>query len=454
MVDGSQWLQAQYSVLGSLLIEPELTGKALLQLRETDFQGTCATVYKAIRKLYTDGQEVDPVSVGHLLGQKYMGFLAQLMEVTPTAANLDLYIKLCREQSRVVLVKDLAGELLRAENTDQVRRLLEQANSLMADKAGLKVQGMTDSLAAFFERKVTKTDYLSWPLQPLNEQLFVRPGDFVIQGGYPSAGKTAFALQCAWHWAGKHRVGFFSLETSPEKLFDRLVALVSGIPMGDIKRHQLKNADWDTLAAMSSEITGRQLDLIPAAGMTAADVRSVTMMKGYDIILIDYVQLLGSDGGNRTEQVTNISMSLHELAQGNGVTVVGLSQLKRSGDTGGKNGGPRNADLRESGQLEQDADVVMLLFLEKDAEPMGARVLRISKNKEGTTGEIVLDFDGRRQMFSKANRSKPIGKAMAAVRKAEKTGGKSAKELQEIFREELDKPPDVEQCSFDKLEDV
>ena len=411
MSGGNSWLEAQYSVLGSVLIEPELVPKMLLQTREDDFQGPARTVYKAIRKLFEGGSPVDIVSLYNDLGGGYKDFLAQLMAVTPTAANLENYMSLCREQARLVQVRELSAQMSTAESLDAMRELLERAVSVMSDRPKLQVKDMRASLESFFSRKEENIRYLPWPLAALNEQLFVQPGDFIIQGGYPSAGKTAFALQCAWLWSREKKVGFFSLETSPEKLFDRLIATAVGIPMGDIKRNRLKDADWARLCGMNDEVIRRKLDLIPAAGMTPADIRGVTVTKGYEIIIIDYLQLLTAEGGSRTEQVTNISMALHSMAQTLGVTVIGLSQLKRSSE----GGGPRNADLRESGQLEQDADVVMLLFLEKEKNPMGNRILRISKNKEGTTGELVLAFDGNSQTFSKGNRTGEVIQQMKSA---------------------------------------
>jgi len=124
----------------------------------------------------------------------------------------------------------------------------------------------------------------------------------------------------------------------------------------------------------------------------------MTIMRGYQIIIIDYLQLLQGTGANRTEQVTGISLALHTLAQSMGVTVVALSQLKRKND----DDSPDMSDLRESGQIEQDADVIMILKLEKKNNPEGPRELYIAKNKEGTCPKIVLDFDGKYQRFTKA----------------------------------------------------
>lgn len=396
-----QWLQAQYSVLGSVLIEPRLVPKLIQQTRRTDFAGECSTIYGAIVKLFQEGTPVDPVTVVHVLGSQYGDFLKQLMEITPTAANFDYYIKLCREQAKILSVRSIAERLMTAEDGETVRKLLDKANEMMVDKPSLRIVTMADALKSFMERHTGEAKYLTWPISELDSRLFVEPGDFVLIGGYPSAGKSAFSLQCARHWAKRMKVGFFSLETSPEKLTDRMMSSIARINLEIIKRNGLTDEQWQDIANLAPIITEHDLELIPASSMSVADVRSVTMMRGYKLILIDYLQLLSADGKSRFEQVTNISMALHRMAQDMGVTIVALSQLKRKD---GKST-PESSDLRESGQLEQDADVVMILQLADEKDPYSDRELYLAKNKEGTTPKTRLAFDGKHQTFSKAART-------------------------------------------------
>lgn len=392
------WLQAQYSVLGAALIEPSVVPKVIQQTRDADFSGQCQTIYLAMRKLFQDGHPVDVVSLAATLGDEYNKFLMDLMQIVPTAANLDYYITLCRQQAMLLSVKDLAHQVTSAENVEHIRGLLDQANSLMVDKPSLRICTMSDALRSFGFRHSGEAKYLSWPVQELNDRLYAEAGDFILIGGRPSAGKSAWSLQCAEHWAKTMRVGFFSLETSPEKLFDRQMASKAGLSMDDIKRNNISQEQWDQVWRMHKDIINLPMEIIPAAGMTPADIRSVTMMRRYQLIIIDYVQLIQSGGSNRTEQVTNISLALHRMAQDMQVTVVALSQLKRKTD----DSAPDSSDLRESGQLEQDADIIMQLQLEKKDHPEGNRFLYITKNKEGTTPRILLAFDGKHQRFSKA----------------------------------------------------
>ena len=356
---GDNWLDAQYSVLGAGLISPECIPRILRDTRETDYAGPCRTVYKAMEALFLAGTPVDPVSLASKLGGDYREFLAQLMVITPTAANLD---------------------------------------GAAVNRAAVKITTMHDALRSFFERKTRQAVYLSWPVRELDDRLFAEPGDFIIIGGRPSSGKSAWALQCAWHWAQKYRVGFFSLETSDDKLFDRQMSALTGIAMADIKRSKISDDDWTRIAEMSEAISTRPLELVPAAAMSAADIRAVTMMQGYQIIIIDYLQLIQAKGDNRVQQVTDISIALHTMAQSLGITVVALSQLSRLDPKAGKQA-PDLSSLRESGQIEQDADIVMMLNIAKDSDD---RELWIRKNKEGTCPQIRLAFDGAHQTFSKA----------------------------------------------------
>lgn len=400
-LSSANWLDAQYSVLGSALIDEKAAVRVVSDTEERDYSGHCLTVFNAMRSLFLEGKPLDPVTVKDRLGQEYQPFILQLMEIVPTAANLDHYIQLCREQSRVLSVRDIAQQLIQAENKTDVQQLLEQANGLMVTRQALKPVTMADALKQFMDRPGKKVNFLTWPFPDFRNYLRVKPGRFVIFGAEPSVGKTAFSLQCAWHWAKSQKVGFFSLETDPETLFDRLISHVAQVPMPSIQENRLTNAEWDKVCQATGEITGSKLELIPAAGMTTADIRAKIIEGGYKLVVIDYLQLIPSGGSSRYEKVTSISIDLHTMAQSLGVTIVALSQLSRSDD----DHTPRNSDLRESGQLEQDADVIIMLKLEKQADPSGNRKVFVTKNKEGELFMSMMAFDGKHQTFSKAART-------------------------------------------------
>lgn len=411
LVTADKWTDAQYSVLGSALIEPKVVPRVLAQTSEADFSGPCRSVYLAMAEVFNSGYPVDIVSVAAKLGAEYRSFLAQLMEITPTAANVESYISICREQSRVLSCREIGRELSTCEDSKAARTLLETASKLMTSMQANRVVNMDAALRRFFERAEKPARYLSWPIKVLEEELHVGAGKFIVLGAEPSVGKTAFALQCAWHWATAGKVGFFSFETDPETLFDRLISSFTGISMEAIKTNRISKREWDSICQATQAITQRKLDLISAAGMTVSDIRAKIMESGYKLVIIDYLQIVSAKGGSRYEQVTNISIDLHTMAQSLGVVVLALAQLSRS--EGERQ--PRNSDLRESGQIEQDADLILMLQLENQECPEGPRKLFVTKNKEGQLFQVLLTFDGRHQTFGKG------GMLDAAVAEAKAT---------------------------------
>lgn len=399
------WLSAQVAVLGSMLIEPRCVGEVMSQLRAEDFNPTYRTIFAAVRQLWRDGQAVDPVAVTHALGQGYAQTIVQLMEATPTAANVSGYIAMCRDEARLAALQELGLQLSTANTYDEAQTLAVQAAGLTGDaRSGAKHYSVEDLMQAFYRRHLgdERPEYLPWPFEALERQLYIEQGDMVVLGGYPSAGKTMLALQMAalWSRVGK-KVGFFTLETSEDKLFDRFVASEIEIPLWKIKKNLLSEDDADRLAVASTPLLQQQLEVVPAAGMTVDDIRAKTLARRYDIILVDYLQIIRSSArssANRTEVVAQHSMGLHTLAQQHGVTVVALSQLTRQDKQTRR--APDMSDLRESGQIEQDADAILLLYLTDQQDKRGPRTLDVVKNKEGETGTLQLAFDGAHQRFA------------------------------------------------------
>lgn len=402
-------LAAQVAVLGSLLIDPQLTGEALERVRAEDFTTPkCRMVYQAIRALFAEGKPTDPVTVraklGGQPGDDWDQYLLELVEVTPTAANLWEYADLMREQARMDNMAQLAALLQAAPDLEQARGYIRQLNDLLVDRRGIQRMDMSQLLLTFTDRHSGQpVEYMTWGLPKVDAGTYVEMGDMVVLGGYPSAGKTALAVSMAYHQAKRHRVGFYSLETNRHKLADRLVANLAEIEMPAIKDNQMTEAQWQRVADQSDRMLARQLELIEASGMTVQDIQADALARRYEIVYVDYLQLVEPESRrvNRTEQVSGISRGLQQLAHQRGMLVVALSQLSRAEHTGKhEQVEPTMSDLRESGQIEQDADAIMLLYLEEPNRPeKSRRVLKIAKNKEGTRGRIFLVFDGPFQRF-------------------------------------------------------
>lgn len=401
-VSSQNWLDAQYSVLGSALIEPSLVPRVINGTSEADYSGPCLTVFRAMRKLAGSGISVDVVTLRSDLGSGYADFLMSLMEITPTAANLDTYIALCREQSRILAVRDIGQQLCTVEKTEDARQLVGKASSLMVARWTQNTVTLADCLKSLMERPSGRPDFLPWPISQLQQYLAVPPGKYILIGAAPSVGKTAFSLQCSYCWAKTRRVGFFSLETDPDTLFYRLLSGIAHVPLDNIVQNSLTHAEWDRVCQATQDITASKLEIIPAAGLSTADIAAKTIERQYDVIVVDYVQITqpasGSRSSNRFELVTHVSMELHTIAQRLGVIVVGLCQLKRMED----DHIPKMSDLRESGQLEQDADIIMILKLRHNNDKEGPRQLYGVKYKEGKDFYTMLNFDGDYQTFSYA----------------------------------------------------
>lgn len=422
------WIDAQNAVLGACLIEPELVGRLMMETGERDFTGPGRTLWTAMKELYTSGSPVDVVILAHRLGAEYTTYMKQLMELTPTAANFDWYLQIVRRQAKVTLLKDAALRLGQVESEEDAQALVDEMNGIVADENTVKVYTMADMLHSFEARMEKAPNYLHWPISALDSCLFVEPGELIVFGGAPSTGKTAFSLQCALHWAKTKRVGFFSLETDEKKLADRSVTSQTRVTFSDIKRRTMSEAAWKDYTEAADELARRQFEVIPAAGWNVTKIRAVALARRYDIIVLDYLQLIHGEGKTRVEQVTQVSLEVQRLAKSTGIIVFALSQLNRTR----KEGKPDMTWFRESGQIEQDADEGFILTLEDKED--GPRILDIVKNKEGTRPSVRLGFEGNHQRFYRLDASGDVAQKLAHAGKQARRENRAAGQKQEIFR--------------------
>lgn len=391
-----RWIYAQQSILGSVLISPECAGKIVFGVSATDFVAQYRTIYEAIRDLYTTGKAVDPVTVLDRIGGKdqYQGLLQELMEITPTAANIDYYIGICRERSRVYQYQQMGAQLQEIDSAEQAEKILSSANTVSAG-IGMASWTMGEALKNFFNTYHRKKEYLPWYLPQLNSKISLEFGDFCLLGGRPSSGKTAFALEAAIYWAAVcgYRVGFYSHETSREKVTNRLLAACSRVPLDGLKHSTLTEAQLADVCAVSSRITEAPIDLIECAGKSVQEMQAFALARRHQIIIVDYLQIVSGPGKDEYAQVSAISKSLHVMCRNLNIFCLALCQLSRT-----RGARPSLEDLRSSGQLEQDADAV--LFLHKQEGKDTEREFVIAKNKEGECRTTRLHFSGSIQHFS------------------------------------------------------
>lgn len=410
---------AQAAVLGAMLLDSDCIADVLADTSEAMFVSSVyRTVYGCIRQLFQEAQPVDPVTVGAALkeraGQDYGELLVQLMDVTPTSANVGSYVEILKRESIVWRLRSIGAALAETEDLPAAEKLMEKANAAMSLKSGVEVWDMTQMWENFCQRhaQTAKTEYIRWGYDFIDERVYTARGDYCVIGGYSSAGKTCLALCMAMKMAQQYRVGFFSYETDKEKLTDRIMSAKAMVGLSDIKQNKLGEKEWEELAYAASSLSRTGLQIMQCSGFTVADIQSVALSRHYDVVFVDYLQLVEADGRKgwgRPEEVGSISRGLQRMSHEHGITAVVLSQLTPD-DGRKKNEAPTMYDLRESRQIAMDADVIFLLYLEDPADRAGPRILKCDKNKDGQAGWYkVMQFQGRIQSFRPM--PKPVAKA-------------------------------------------
>lgn len=448
-------LDAERGVIGSLLIDESLVREMVSVVDAQDFLNPAnRLIFQAARQLFRDGKPVDALTIRDRVGSQYSDYMTQLMEITPTSANWREYAALMHSQATTQRIKNLAQYILEnAVTLDDCRQPCADMTQLLADGHRIDAWTMREMMEDFFRAQdpdAPAPEYVTYGLDVLDQRNYTELGDVVMIGGYPSDGKTALALMMAYHMAARYKVGFFSLETDKRKVRDRMVASVAQIDFDAIKRRTLTESDWAGLAAKSTDMSKRDLTVLRAAGMTVADIQSASQAYGFQVVVIDYVQLITPEVSRRaprSEQMADVSRALHTFAQSSGTLVIELAQLTRQERGSWRE--PDMHDLKESGQFEQDADIIFLLYRPSPSDDTldqeKNRILKIAKYKEGPRGRWPLYFDGPKQTFSvmtdadgKAVLQQLVnaGKKAKSKNKAEAQGQQTMSEFRELSAEE------------------
>lgn len=388
---------AQAAVLGSLLIEPEkLTGEIMNRCSQQDFTTPeLRHLFVAAQELFLDDKPIDPVTLVAKAGREYETTVRNILVSTPTAANWEEYADLIRNHGALARLKNVAMEVMSCVDAEAALQLMSEAAQATAHRNATNIVSIQSGLENLIDRMndATPPNYLKWGIPPFDDRLTADKGDFIVIGADASVGKTALALQLAYSMAASgRRVGVFSLETSDKKAYDRMFARLANIKLSDIKHKSLGKSGIEKLEELRKELSGIKLDILPSAGITVPGIRAITLAKRYDVIFIDYVQIIQYDGASRTDIVANISMALHTMAQALGVTVIALSQLTPPDSKTNRHRQNHKEDLRESRQLINDADIIMIMS-KTDKDNENYRELVIDKNKDGPLGVVPLDFD-------------------------------------------------------------
>lgn len=412
----SQYYNAQVAVLGSLMIDPDkLAGKIFRSVRDEDFsEAPVRNVFRAAKEIFLAGAPLDAVTVCDRAGSGYAGLIRQAMDATPTLANIDEYIRIMQDSARLHHLRGLAEKMADAMTWAEGKKLLEEASRILSDRPNRRASSYTELISRYLDRQNDNTPpwQLDWGLESLTRNLFPSRGWFVIIGADSSVGKTALALQMALAMAKDGtRVAFYSYETNRDEVAYRLLANAAEVGIRRSVRKTLTDADFRRVSSEGIRSERVSLDVIESAFYTVDDLRAEVISCRYEVIFIDYVQLIPAGrSDNRFQTVTAASMALHSMAQELGVVVVALSQvtLPEKNMKTGKRPMVHKENLRESSQLVKDADVIMMMDLEDPLNPASRRVLNIEKNKNDALAKLYLTFDPEHMRFSDRVPLKPV----------------------------------------------
>lgn len=403
------------TLIGEIIQKPEIMNECVQYLVADSFhEPSCKRVFAECTALYSVGQPIDPLTVVNRMGsakEEYKVFILNCCKSVISTSNYLKHIMLIRENAIRQSIKatcfDIATDNGDGYSLEDIESKLSRMLQLFARN------GKTDTLTVpelhkeLMDYMQSKESYIETGLQKLDKHLLISKGDYIIVGGRPSSGKTALTSQFALNISKKYKVVYFSLETSPLKLWMRMLANGSGVELRDLKTKAImsscypKTAEaWRSINEFTIETAeNNSLTIVSAAGYSVNQIKSKALQLNADVIFIDYLTLIKDSGKNAYERATKISTDLHTLAQSEDMTIFALAQLNRQ--AAGEDKKPSMSDLRESGQIEQDADAIILLSGKKDTDTgmYADRTLFLAKNKEGETGEVDLIFRGDYQRF-------------------------------------------------------
>ena len=382
-------------LLGAILIKPDLAPYSLPDLELEYFPADLQPVFAALSGLWNAKGQLDAVETCARYPEQKAAILECVQEcenecVHLTRDHVREWTQLVREQAALTQFQSLALQAVSSLTTfaDLPDLYGKMGEALTLDREEQDFKPIGELVDNYIRRLDEKAEYIPTGIAVLDRNLHLSPGNLFIIGGRPSAGKTALSLQMACEQARRgFRVCYFSLETDPDTLTARIIANRLAVPLADVKAKTVSQSDLDDLA----ELHKLPLYIRSASGKGVGWIKAQAQRMKAQVIFIDYLQLLtASKAKDRYQQITSISIALHELAQTTGILVVALAQLNRNA----AHASPSTADLKESGQLEQDADAILLL---SGDEAKYQAIL--AKNKEGRVGEIPLTFDKARQRF-------------------------------------------------------
>ncbi|MFS0774531.1 replicative DNA helicase [Neobacillus sp. 3P2-tot-E-2] len=420
-----QNIEAEQAVLGAIFLEPSaLTVASEILIPEDFYRASHQKIFNAMLKLNDEGKVVDLVTVTEELAAAKLiedtggvSYLSELASSVPTAANIEYYARIVEEKSLLRRLIRTATEIASDgyAREDEVEALLSEAEKNILAVAQRKNAGAFHNIKDVLVRTYDNIEQMHQSAGEITglETGFIeldrmtagfQRNDLIIVGARPSVGKTAFALNIAQNVAQKtgENIAIFSLEMGAEQLVMRLLCAEGNIDAQRLRTGTLTDDDWGKLTMAMGSLSNTGIFIDDTPGVRISDIRSkcrrLKQEHGLGMILIDYLQLIlgsGRAGENRQQEVSEISRSLKQLARELKVPVIALSQLSR-GVEQRQDKRPMMSDIRESGSIEQDADIVAFLYrddyYDKESENKNIIEIIIAKQRNGPTGTVSLAF--------------------------------------------------------------
>ena len=425
-------LEAEQAIIGSMLTDRDAVISAVEVLKSDDFyRDDNKLIYEAIFNLYNRAEPIDIITVKSEL--EAMGkfdqvggleYLAELPEKVPTTANASKYIKIVEEKSTLRTLIKTANEIIELgyDPLEDVEDVMEGAEkkifNIMQEKNSKGYSPIKDVLVESFtkleelyNRKQHVTGVPSGFLDLDYRTAGLHGSELILIAARPAMGKTAFALNIATHAAVRANVpvAIFSLEMSKEQLVNRIMCSEAMVDSNKVRTGKLEENDWTKLAESIGPLSEAEIYIDDTPGISITEIRAkcrkLKLEKNIGMVVVDYLQLVQGTGkrqGSREQEISEISRSLKILAKELDVPVIALSQLSRAAEQRPDHR-PMLSDLRESGAIEQDADIVMFLYRDeyynKESEKQGIAEVIIAKHRGGSTGTVDLRWLGNFTKF-------------------------------------------------------
>lgn len=421
----SSSIEAEKSVLGGIFLKPDIFGDIVEILHPNDFyKNGHKLIYEAMRDIYNSGIGIDPIVVvnklkknekfDELVGEQ---LLFDIISDVPTAANILEYAKIVKEKSTLRRLGEVGTKIveLAYEGYEEVDTILDKAEGMI-----FKISENVDSKDLVSLKDVIAQEFVRLEKVYQNKGVATgissgfsdfdqmtsgfHPSDLIILAARPAMGKTAFALNLALNAAMKSKKGvlLFSLEMSSSQLLQRLLSIEAGIGLQKIRNGFLDSDDWGKLGLASMKLSNSEINIADLPNVNVLEIRAIARrLKAagkLDMIIIDYLQLIKGNstrGDNRQQEISEISRALKGIARELDIPIIALSQLSRATEQRADRR-PMLSDLRESGAIEQDADMVMFLYRDdyynEESEDKGLTEVIIGKQRNGPVGTIKLRF--------------------------------------------------------------